>query len=242
MPMPKINLIGERFGMLTVVDEAPRGSHRQIRWRCLCDCGNERIVYSSSLRHCGVSSCGCQNNTNLLGRRFNRLVVVERAGSDKHQQKTWKCRCDCGAVVCVTTGALIQKHNQSCGCLRSEMQREAHKLPDGEAALNSLYGGYVYCAGQRGYAFDLSKEQFRAIVMQPCHYCGRAPFRVHDTGSDQLRCNGIDQVIPGGGYTLKNILPCCRDCNVAKMQMPMDVFRDWITSVYRHWASKGETL
>lgn len=57
---------------------------------------------------------------NLIGRRYNRLIVEERAGKTKYGCAIWKCRCDCGNVVYVTTGNLNNKGTQSCGCLKSE--------------------------------------------------------------------------------------------------------------------------
>lgn len=55
------NLTGQRFGRLTVLSQAEsHGKQRkQIRWRCLCDCGNETTVYKSSLIGGLTRSCGC---------------------------------------------------------------------------------------------------------------------------------------------------------------------------------------
>ena len=46
----KIDLTGQRFGKLTVIEEVapltmPSGK-RKTRWRCLCDCGTETLVLS----------------------------------------------------------------------------------------------------------------------------------------------------------------------------------------------------
>jgi len=34
----------------------------------------------------------------LLGQRFNRLIVLEEAGRNKQGKVLWKCLCDCGKV------------------------------------------------------------------------------------------------------------------------------------------------
>lgn len=48
--MPKkLNLIGQRFGRLTVIEEAPNQG-RYTQWKCLCDCGKEKICKTDSLR------------------------------------------------------------------------------------------------------------------------------------------------------------------------------------------------
>ena len=63
----------------------------------------------------------------LTGKRFGRLVVIERDGSyyspAYHSRALWRCRCDCG-VECIVAGqSLRQGNTRSCGCLRSEVNR-----------------------------------------------------------------------------------------------------------------------
>ena len=55
----RCSMIGQKFGHLLVLEEAPRNSSGKIRWLCQCDCGNTRIVIGSLLRTGHVISCGC---------------------------------------------------------------------------------------------------------------------------------------------------------------------------------------
>jgi hypothetical protein len=57
--------------------------------------------------------------SNLKGQRFGRLVVLERAGSDKHRNVRWSCQCDCGDVRTIN-GMALKAGQQSCGCLQRE--------------------------------------------------------------------------------------------------------------------------
>ena len=52
------DLGGQRFGRLTVVEEAPQAGPVR-RWRCLCDCGGEKVARTGHLRALTVTSCGC---------------------------------------------------------------------------------------------------------------------------------------------------------------------------------------
>lgn len=54
-----IDLAGERFGKLTVVSFDGRRNHRTY-WKCVCDCGDYRIVSSDHLCNGDVKDCGCQ--------------------------------------------------------------------------------------------------------------------------------------------------------------------------------------
>lgn len=53
------DITGRRFGRLTVIGIAGRDNHRQVIWRCRCDCGKEANVRGYSLRSGNTQSCGC---------------------------------------------------------------------------------------------------------------------------------------------------------------------------------------
>lgn len=50
----KLNLIGEKFGKLTVVQRL----HNDM-WLCQCDCGNDVTTTTGKLRSKHIKSCGC---------------------------------------------------------------------------------------------------------------------------------------------------------------------------------------
>jgi len=55
----KVNLIGERFGRLFVLEKFGRDKWRGIKWLCQCDCGEQRQVTSHDLLSGNTTSCGC---------------------------------------------------------------------------------------------------------------------------------------------------------------------------------------
>lgn len=56
----------------------------------------------------------------LVGQRFNRLIVMARGvGPDTHRSY-WSCRCDCGAVTNVIGTNLTRGHTRSCGCFKAD--------------------------------------------------------------------------------------------------------------------------
>lgn len=62
--MPPVkDLTGQKFGRLLVLERADdliqtNGKHR-IRWKCVCSCGNTKILTKDALLHNRVQSCGC---------------------------------------------------------------------------------------------------------------------------------------------------------------------------------------
>ncbi len=53
---------------------------------------------------------------NLIGKRFERLLVKSYAGIDKNKRHYWICECDCGNKTKVISHSLQSKHTKSCGC------------------------------------------------------------------------------------------------------------------------------
>ena len=58
----------------------------------------------------------------LIGLRFNRLLVVKRLGNIHGRKNVyWLCQCLCGNKRNVFTSDLTRGHTRSCGCLRREL-------------------------------------------------------------------------------------------------------------------------
>lgn len=53
------NLIGKIFGRLIVLKRVENDKYGNIKWLCKCSCGNEKIIFGSSLTRNRTRSCGC---------------------------------------------------------------------------------------------------------------------------------------------------------------------------------------
>ena len=52
-------LVGQKFGRLTVLEWAGKDKKRNVLWKCLCECGKGKIIRGSTLLHRKNLSCGC---------------------------------------------------------------------------------------------------------------------------------------------------------------------------------------
>lgn len=53
------DLTGQRFGKWFVINRAESDKFGHAQWLCRCDCGNEKIVNSTSLKSGRSKNCGC---------------------------------------------------------------------------------------------------------------------------------------------------------------------------------------
>ena len=138
--MARIDLTGQRFGKLTVIQETPEqyispAGVKGRRWDCVCDCGTHLTVLQNALTSAknGTKSCGCfrreKGMPDLTGRRFGRITVIGPAPLSRTLANGvvtgWRCHCDCGKDVVIPTKNLTTgKGKKSCGCMVAERSRE----------------------------------------------------------------------------------------------------------------------
>lgn len=70
-----IDLTEQKFGRLTVISRGEKVKHgKPAKWLCKCDCGNELLVDSYSLRSGNTKSCGCLANELSSERMKKRFI------------------------------------------------------------------------------------------------------------------------------------------------------------------------
>lgn len=57
----------------------------------------------------------------LTGEKVGKLTVIEQNGRTKDRRIIWKCKCECGNIVNVSSHDLKNGHTKSCGCLQKEI-------------------------------------------------------------------------------------------------------------------------
>jgi len=89
--MPKmIDVTGQVFGRLTVLERVKRRGHKEIYWRCQCTCGKLTEVMAQNLREGKIRSCGCLKDELTAERRAkHRHSRVGAAQKPSSEYKTW---------------------------------------------------------------------------------------------------------------------------------------------------------
>lgn len=136
--MPKkIDLVGQKYGRLTVLSEAEKirtpNGRSHVTWLCECECGKQIVVRSDCLRNGHTTSCGCKKlertiemgknqKKDLIGQTFGYLTVIKDSGlRTTRGEIKWTCKCICGQEINVISTNLTRKKEGtiSCGCKKS---------------------------------------------------------------------------------------------------------------------------
>lgn len=104
-----VDLSGQRFGRLTVIEHHGKDKYSHNLWLCKCDCGNVKITETNSLLKGGCSSCGClkreetimMNTThNHSNTRLYNIYARMKARCYKESNKDYKHYGGRGIAIC----------------------------------------------------------------------------------------------------------------------------------------------
>lgn len=131
-----LDLIGQKFKRLTVIEKTNKRKDGMIVWKCQCDCGNVITTPTSYLTSGDTGSCGClqldrireTSAKDIRNQRFGKLIALEP--TEKRQQKNvvWKCQCDCGSITYISTHTLLSGGTRSCGCTKSHGEEKISNI------------------------------------------------------------------------------------------------------------------
>mgnify|MGYP000420341430 CR=1 FL=1 len=176
-----------------------------------------------------------------VGEAYVELTVISQAPSYKStsgnkvsMRKMWRVQCSCGATF-DTSGTRLRRGDiimcRACAC---KLRPQSLKLYSNmELAFTKMIKDR---ARQKTPPIPVSitVDEFTSLVAKDCHYCGAAPSQRSYFGKRiPFLVNGLDRVDNAKGYSSDNVVPCCRFCNTAKSNLPVDTFLSRVAAVYR---------
>lgn len=131
-----INIIGETFGYLTVLEEYKDETPRKVK--CICKCGNVGIYIKTDVLSQYTQSCGClriertsSSNTKDWTNFINDydIEIISPYEKNKHGTWLWNCRCSCGKEFVTLPADVVSNKITSCGCAKmSSGERYVEKV------------------------------------------------------------------------------------------------------------------
>lgn len=179
-----------------------------------------------------------QTKSIFSGELYGRLITLHELPYNK-KERVWRCRCECGSYNDVKVSHLRQGSTKSCGCLSKDLSRvRLQKSPDFVNS-NRLFNSYRKSAKERGIPWSLTYEECYKLFINPCSYCGiesSCKIGIHKNKNDaerleDFRYNGIDRKDNLLGYTEENSVSCCKNCNMAKRNLPYTEWESWLERI-----------
>lgn len=159
---------------------------------------------------------------NLTGKKFEKLIVISQAETNKNKKTRWNCICDCGNETIVCGNSLQTNHTTSCGKCINPILSSIYKI---------WHGTYK----------ELSINNFYKLSQLPCHYCNLINSNVYfrndkkeDIEKAIFNYNGIDRIDSNLSHTILNCVPSCKYCNMSKLNYSYDNFLNWILKINKN--------
>ncbi|WHZ03402.1 hypothetical protein QNH48_01505 [Neobacillus sp. YX16] len=187
----------------------------------------------------------------MIGKTFGWLTVLSYERHIRPSGQSYiklHCQCVCGNPHTADKYEVNKGNTISCGCFNSLFIKSKHQ--DRVTAIMTNLYKKVKSRSKNILGFNdvLPFEAFCSFITQPCFYCGEPHSNVakdlkdNKTGKPRtdtiVLYNGLDRKDGTNGYTEENVVPCCKNCNVAKFEKNIDEFRQWIKQVNDYWNEK----
>jgi hypothetical protein len=171
-----MDLSGQRFGRLLVIEKTAQKYRTEFLYRCRCDCGGEKLATSSWLKSGIVRSCGCLQRENrfvdITGRRVGRLIAIEPTGRMDRGSMVWRWRCDCGNEIEAGVEQINITGRVSCGCAAREqkaaqaiaMQKGTRAYGTNLSHIRSTNVKRKNSSGRVGVSWDKTHQHWQARI------------------------------------------------------------------------------
>lgn len=166
------------------------------------------------------------NFIDLTDKMFGRWKVLSITNKKSRRDYYWLCQCSCGLIKNVS-GNSLRNGSKSCGCLKKEIlskdRSSIHKK--NKSNFNSIKARYKFDAKSRNIEWNLSDEKYFELIQDKCFYCGRNPENKFIQNKVITYYNGIDRVNNLHGYSDKNCVTCCKNCNTKKKSITPEMIK-----------------
>lgn len=186
----------------------------------------------------------------LTGQIFGKLKVIRFSHRNKNRVAFYLCLCECGKekIISGTNLTRTTRSTKSCGCSHIEQLKNLRSENPQLLAPRHLW--------KSNYEDGCSFEKFLELSQMPCYYCGTEksnrynPYgykralegRISSEWIEQcwFEYNGLDRIDSSKNHSEDNIVPCCVTCNIAKSDLTVEEFKEWISKIYNNFILKGK--
>jgi len=122
--MIDLNILGKKFGRRTVIEAPFRISKSQFSCKCVCECGNIKLVNVSSLllgRAGKCRACPLDSKIKIGSRLGSRTIIKQVENHVSTRGRQYLTRCDCGQEKIVRSCDLANNRSLICRSCTSKL-------------------------------------------------------------------------------------------------------------------------
>lgn len=164
------------------------------------------------------------------------LTCIEDLGIQQYGKRTrhlLKVKCSrCGKLSIVRTDRINSKKYipQSCTNCITSLQKEIadNKYLDSRHFRRRKFS-ILGNAKARNIKVSLTDNEINTLLNSRCYYC------------DKEIADGIDRIDSNRNYTIDNVVPCCKVCNLMKNKFSSSLFLEQVAKIYHKLIENKES-
>lgn len=142
----------------------------------------------------------------LIGERFNKLVVLKRVDNDTHKNTRWLCACECGKEKIIVGYNLKSGNTQSCGCLNVEkiITRSTKHGHNARGKTSKIYISWRNMIQRCGDPKSANYNNYGGRGITVCQWWMKFENFLEDMGEPPTDQRQIDRIDNDGNYCKAN--------------------------------------
>ena len=140
---------------------------------------------------------------NLIGKRFNKLVVLKECPDKSPKEDKWLCKCDCGNYQSAYGYRLRAGRANSCGCTARNKPRHGHSVG---RELTTEYKTWKYMMRR---CYNKKHKTYKGYGDRGIKVCDRWHIFdnfIEDMGKKPSRSHSIERIDFNGHYEPNNCI------------------------------------
>lgn len=167
--------------------------------------------------------------TDITGKRFGKLVAIQRLKTNNRVR--WLCKCDCGKESTPLFTNLNRGFSKSCGCDKRWGITKNTGFP------SLVWSNIVHGAKKRGIFLDITPEYLWDLIIQQDFKCNLTGVAIHTKTGKNITAS-LDRIDSSKGYVSGNVQWVHKNVNRMKGTFSQDDF----VQICKMVASKQESI
>lgn len=177
-------------------------------------------------------------NINILGVKFNDLLVLSRADYVSGFGVQWMCECVCGKNTVCTTNQLLTGNKKSCGCRRKRSCHRHHHWSGYEDISGEFWGAIKASCRTRARGriipFEITMEFAWDLYLKQDKKCALSGVPILICPNREDRTASLDRISSSEGYLDDNVQWTHWMVNRMKADVPQGKFLEWVKLIHEN--------
>ena len=177
--------------------------------------------------------------SDLTGNPYGKLTVLRFSHTTKSFQRMWRCQCQCGKQLVLSSRRLCSAGQKSCRECSSTIVKDGqytnkHPAWKGHGEISKTYMSHLKkMAEERHIPFNVTMENIWRKFLDQDGKCALSGVSLIFGPPSQIRLStaSLDRIDSGKNYDISNVQWVHKQVNMMKQSLTNDEFLEWCKKI-----------